>query len=202
MPNGSDSYSIRAQSSSHRASVLAPLWSVLYVQSSKSVTQFQWNPSLVKQWEGYSLWPIFVETGLAFSSYVSSICNGLGLQCGTSSKKYAKDASFSDSSKICQPTSSWSPWERFALGTFLFFPEETPGLGDPRPLPAFSGSQWSELYSWVFPLHHQTVLLLLTYQSLLPSTLFPQEDPEWASQGHPINASSELNICNQWLTLT
>lgn len=120
MPNGSDSYSIRAQSSSHRASVLAPRWSVLYVQSSKSVTQFQWNPSLVKQWEGYSLWPIFVETGLAFSSYVSSMCNGLGLQCGTSSKKYAKDASFSDSSKICQPTSSWSPWERFALGTFLF----------------------------------------------------------------------------------
>lgn len=134
MPSGSDSYSIRAQSSSHRASVLAPSWSVLYVQSSKGVTQFQWNPSLVKQWEGYSLWPIFVETGLAFwgnTSYVSGMCNGLGLQCGISSKKYAKDASFSDSSKTCQPISSWSPWRDLLWALFSSFPEETPGLGDP-----------------------------------------------------------------------
>ena len=206
MPSGSDSYSIRAQSSSHRASELAPSWSVLYVQSSKGVTQFQWDPSLVKQWEGYSLWPIFVETGLAFwgnTSYVSGMCNGLGLQCGISSKKYAKDASFSDSSKTCQPIASWSPWRDLLWALFSSFPEETPGLGDPRLPPAFfSGSQWCELYSWVFPLHPQTVLLPLIYQSLLPSSLFSQEDPEWASQGHTTNASSELNICNQWLTLT
>ena len=130
MPSGSDSYSIRAQSSSHRASELAPSWSVLYVQSSKGVTQFQWDPSLVKQWEGYSLWPIFVETGLAFwgnTSYVSGMCNGLGLQCGISSKKYAKDASFSDSSKTCQPIASWSPWRDLLWALFSSFPEETPG---------------------------------------------------------------------------
>lgn len=50
----------------HRGGALASSWGVLCVQSSRGVTQFQWNPSLLGQWEGYSLWPVFTETGRAF----------------------------------------------------------------------------------------------------------------------------------------
>ena len=185
MPSGSDSYCIIAQGSSHRAGVLAPSWGILYVQSSNSVTQFQWNPSLMKQREGYSLRPVFVETGLAFwgnMSYVSSMCNGLGLQCGISSKNMLRMQASQTSRRLVslpllEVPESWVKWQRFALGAFLFL-----FTRDPRLLSMLSsGSWWPELASWVFPLHHQTVLLPLTYQSLLPSTLFPQ-DPEWASR--------------------
>lgn len=103
MASGSDSYSIRVQSYRHTGSVSAPSWVGLYVQSSNSVIQFQWNPSLVEQWEGYSLWPIFIETGLAFwgnVSYVSSMCNGLGLQCGLSSENMLRMKAFQTSQKL------------------------------------------------------------------------------------------------------
>lgn len=68
--------------SSYRATVLAPSWSVLYVQSSKGVTQFS-DLSLVKQWEGYSLltnlcrnWPRLLETRLMFQACAMAwVCN-------------------------------------------------------------------------------------------------------------------------------
>lgn len=136
MPSGSDSYCIIAQGSSHRAGLLAPSWGILYVQSSNSVTQFQWNPSLMKQWEGYSLRPIFVETGLAFwgnVSYVSSMRNGLGLQCGISSKNTLRMQASQTSRRLVslpllEVPESWVKWQRFALGAFLFLFTRDPRL--------------------------------------------------------------------------
>lgn len=66
MPSGSDSYPIIAQSCRPQRWCLGPKWGLLCVQSCGGVTQFQWNPSLEWQWEGYSLWPVFIETGRAF----------------------------------------------------------------------------------------------------------------------------------------
>lgn len=92
----------------HDGGASPPSWGVLCVQSSSSVTQFQWNPSVVGQGEGYSLWAVFIETGLAFwgnMAYISDMCCCCVLQGNVSWEtvlSYANDASFTDCPLACQ----------------------------------------------------------------------------------------------------
>lgn len=209
MPSGSDSYPIIAQSCRPQRWCLGPKWGLLCVQSCGGVTQFQWNPSLEWQWEGYSLWPVFIETGRAFWGMwvVFQTCVPAVLQAALAEK-------LQERCKLSWLLTHWSAhvaWSRWRPAFFMPVCWVSPWRGSPErngrgavPLSYFPESSrqfviWEGLLVFWSTTGHcsHLVPLLLTDQNLPDPGWFP-----WRTLLKPPATQTSRKLGQNWMHRT